>query len=120
MNQAPRLDALHYLFTEDADGTTAHCLDLDLATTAEDRATAESQLNAMVRVQIAGAYAAGNFDLLFFKAPRQFWVMLDEADDLPKTHLRIDTTPPQYLPVEQKLMEVQLPVFRAFAAKTAA
>ena len=112
MNSVPRLDALHYLFTQDADGITAHCLDLDLVTNAPDRTEAESRLNAMVRVQVAGAYSTGNFDLLFFKAPRKFWVAMDNASDLPKSHLRIDTVPPQHLPVEQK-MELQLSVFRA-------
>jgi hypothetical protein len=115
MNPLPRLDALHYLFTEGPDGITAHCLDLDLVISAEDRAKAESRLNAMVRVQIAGAYGTGNFDLLFFKAPRNFWDDMDEASDLPKSHLMIDTRPPQYLPVEQKIMEVKLSVFRAVA-----
>jgi hypothetical protein len=120
MNPVPRLDALHYLFTEKADGIVAHCLDLDLVTSAKDRAAAESRLNAMVRVQVAGAYGAGNFDLLFFKAPREFWVAMDKAKDMPKAHLKIDTTPPQYLPVEQKLMQVQLSVFRAVSARAAA
>ncbi|MGA9642303.1 MAG: hypothetical protein WBQ72_12985 [Terriglobales bacterium] len=115
----PRLDALHYLFTEDADGITAHCLDLDLVTSAEDRASAESRLNAMVRVQIAGAYGSGNFDLLFFKAPSEFWAKMDQASDLPKAHLRIDTAPPQYLPVEQRIFQVQLPVFRALTPRAA-
>lgn len=119
MTALPRLDALHYLFTENVDGITAHCLDLDLVTSAKDRAAAESRLNAMVRVQIAGAYGTGNFDLLFFKAPREFWVLMDEASDLPKAHLKIDTTPPQYLPVEQKIMQVQLSVFRAVSPRAA-
>ena len=119
MTQLPRLDALHYLFTEDRDGITAHCLDLDLVTSAPDRGAAESRLNAMVRVQIAGAYSSGNFELLFFKAPHRFWDMLDKAEDLPKTHLKIDTQPPQHLPVEQKLY-LQLPVFRGITAMNAA
>ena len=119
MNPLPRLDALHYLLTEKPDRMVAHCLDLDLVVVAKDRATAETRLNTMVSTQIAGAYGTGNFDLLFFHAPPEYWAAMDAAKDLPKSHLKIETVPPLYLPVEQKIMYVRLPVFRAMAEQAA-
>lgn len=112
MNPLPRLDALHYLFTEKSDRTVAHCLDLDLVAVGRDRATAEHRLNTIVRAQIAGAYSVGNYSLLFFHAPVEFWTAMKRGDDLPKCSLRIETTPPMFLPVEQKLLQVELAVFR--------
>jgi len=112
MNPLPRLDALHYLFTEKTDRSVAHCLDLDLVAVGRDRATAEQRLNEVVRAQIAGAYSVGNYDLLFFHAPVEFWTAMKEGQDLPKCLLKIETAPPMFLPVEQKLLQVELAVFR--------
>ncbi len=119
MNPLPRLDALHYLFTKKTDRTVAHCLDLDLVAVGRDRATAEQRLNEIVCAQIAGAYSVGNYGLLFFHAPVEFWTAMKEGEDLPKSLLRIETTPPMFLPVEQRLLEVELAVYRAQTAYAA-
>jgi hypothetical protein len=119
MNALPRLDALHYLFTDKPGRVVAHCLDLDLVAVGKDRAGAEHRLNALVRAQVAGAYSAGNYSLLFFHAPVEFWNAMKQAEDLPKGFLKIETTPPMFLPVEQKLLEVELAVYRAQAAQVA-
>jgi hypothetical protein len=119
MNPVPRLDALHYLFTQKQDRCVAHCLDLDLVAVAQDRATAEYRLNAIVRAQISGAYSIGNYGLLFFHAPTEYWAVMKQGQDLPKSLLKIETTPPMFLPIEQKLIQVELPVFRTQAAQAA-
>jgi len=120
MNPLPRLDALHYLFTEKTDRTVAHCLDLDLVAIGKDRTTAEQRLNEIVRAQIAGAYSVGNYGLLFFHAPTEYWDAMKDGQDLPKTLLKIETAPPMFLPIEQKLLEVELAVFRTQTASHAA
>src|SRR4030088_323375 len=102
MNPVPRLDALHYLFTKKTDRVVAHCLDLDLVAVGTDRVIAEHRLNVIVRAQIAGAYSVGNYGLLFFHAPVEFWNAMKQAEDLPKCLLKIETSPPMFLPVEQK------------------
>jgi hypothetical protein len=119
MNPLPRLDVLHYLFTEKSDRMVAHCLDLDLVAVGKDQAEAEHRLNAIVRAQIAGAYSVGNYRLLFFHAPVEFWTAMNQGDDLPKCSLKIETTPPMFLPVEQKLLQVELAVFRTQTAHAA-
>jgi hypothetical protein len=44
---------------------------------------------------------------------------MKEGEDLPKSLLRIETTPPMFLPVEQRLLEVELAVYRAQTAYAA-
>ena len=112
MNVFPRLDALHYLIITREDRVVAHCLDLDLVAVGKDRATAEYRLNAAVSVQIATAYATGNYEGLFFHAPAEYWQQMSQAEALPLTTLTLETSPPMVLPVERKI-KVQLPVFRA-------
>ena len=115
MNSVPRLDALHYLFTEKSDRIVAHCLDLDLVAVGKDRPTAEHRLNLIVATQIAGAYSAGNHAVLLFHAPSQFWRTMNKAQNLPNSTLTIETTPPMTLPIEQRFT-VELPVFRSLMA----
>jgi len=116
MNPLPRLDALHYLFTKKQESFVAHCLDLDLVAVGKDRAVAEQRLNAIVRAQISAAYSAGNYTVLFFHAPPEFWQAMQHAQNLPSSLLTVETEPPMVLPVKNKMMQVDLPVFRALSA----
>jgi hypothetical protein len=106
------LDKLHYLFIEKPDRTVAHCLDLDLVAVADTTSAAEKRLNILVSEQIMRAYSCGDFDALFFHAPKELWEQKDHAKELPRKSLKLETKPPRVLPVEQRLLKLELMVER--------
>jgi hypothetical protein len=120
MERLRSLDELHYLFIEKRDRTVAHCLELDLVAVAGDKTIAEKRLNAVVSMQIIRAYSSADFDALFFRAPEELWEAMKRADKLPNKFLKLQTTPPTVLPVEQRKLSLKLPVFRAVAPAAAA
>ena len=113
------MEELHYLFIEKHDRTVAHCLELDLVAVGEDTTVAERRLNAVVSTQITRAYSSANFEALFFRAPDDLWDAMKRAEKLPKKFLKLETTPPTVLPVEQRKLPFKLPVFRAVAPAAA-
>jgi len=106
------LDKLHYLFIEKTDRTVAYCLDLDLVAVADTTPAAERRLNILVTAQLMRAYSCGDFDALFFCSPTTLWQQKEHAKELPKKSLKLETKPPQVLPVEQRLLKLELPVER--------
>ena len=121
MDRLRSLEELHYLFIEKKDRTVvAHCLELDLVAVALDATAAELRLNALVKAQLIRAYESGNFDALFFRAPQELWDAMKRAEKLPQKFLRLETAPPMVLPVEQRKLSLELPVYRAVAPAIAA
>ena len=119
MDRLRSLKELHYLFIEKNDRTVAHCLELDLVAVGSDKRSAEVRLNAVVSAQLIEAYSSGNFDALFFRAPEELWHALGKAEKLRKKFLKLKTAPPTVLPVEQRLLSLELPVYRAVAPQAA-
>jgi|HubBroStandDraft_5_1064220.scaffolds.fasta_scaffold318118_1 hypothetical protein len=107
--EMPILTSLNYLFSHEAGKTVAHCLDLDIATSAETIAEAEESLNALVLFQIGSCYTAGNFWQLRFKAPFEYWQALEGARRMETVHLEVEV-PPVVLPIARKVL---LPVMRS-------
>jgi hypothetical protein len=120
MEQLRSLRELHYLFVEKEDRIVAHCLELDLVVVDSDTRSAEKRLSALVSAQLIRAYTSGNFRALFSRAPQELWDEMKHAEDLPKKFLKLKTRPPMVLPVEQRMLALSLPVYRAVAPATAA
>jgi hypothetical protein len=69
----PHLDLLHYLLSEANGKHVAHCLDLDLVVTADNRKNAAQKLDRLVKATIELALATQRFTNLATRAPRNFW-----------------------------------------------
>lgn len=111
----PKISSLSYLFTDSEGTTVAHCLDLDLVATGEDRDIAERRLDTLVRAQIKTIVNRFTFADLNFAAPHEYWDRFYKGQEFKKAQLELDV-PPIVVDVEQK---VYVPVFMralAFAA----
>jgi hypothetical protein len=69
----PHLDLLHYLLSETKGKHIAHCLDLDLVATADNRKNAAKKLDRLVKATIELALATQQFANLVTRAPQNFW-----------------------------------------------
>lgn len=98
---APVFTALNYLFSIEGTRTVAHCLDLDLVTSAPSIEAAEASLNALVIQQIRTCFVTGNYSQLEFKAPSEYWQKHEHAKLLETVRLAIEV-PPVVLPVDRK------------------
>ena len=103
----PKISSLSYLFTEGGGTVVAHCLELDLVATGNDRDTAERRLDTLVRAQVRTIVQQFNFADLNFPAPQEYWNQFYEGKEFKKTKLELDV-PPLVVAVEQK---VNVPVF---------
>lgn len=109
----PKIKSLSYLFTESSGMTVAHCLELDLVATGQNRQTAERRLGNLIRAQIKMIVNRLTFADLNFAAPQEYWDRFYDGKEFKKTHLELEV-PPIIVAVEQK---VHVPVFmRALAA----
>lgn len=104
-----QLKSLNYLFSHEGATVVAHCLDLDIVTSGNDRDEAEKSLDALVLYQITSCFVAGNFPQLETKAPFEYWQSLTNAIKLDNKDLEIEV-PPVVLPVKRK---IALPVARS-------
>lgn len=98
--RSPLLMALHYLFSHSGDKFVAHCLDLDIATSAPTLEAAEQRLNRLVQFQVATC-SEGNERQLMVTAPFEYWKALSSAKALQPSTLEIEV-PPHVLPVTRK------------------
>lgn len=105
----PVFTALNYLFSHENDRTVAHCLDLDIVTSAESFTEAEKSLNALVRYQIKSCFLSGKWAQLRRKAPSEYWELREQAKKLDQGELEIEV-PPIILPISRKM---SLPVVRS-------
>jgi hypothetical protein len=104
----PKIKSLSYLFTDSEGTSVAHCLDLDLVATGENREVAERRLDNLVRAQIRTISERFNFADLNFSAPPDYWTKFWEGQEFKKARLELDVPPNFVLAVEQK---VCVPVF---------
>ena len=112
-----KISSLNYLFREIEGTTVAHCLDLDLVATGENRETAEKRLDSLVRAQIKTIVNRLNFADLNFAAPKEYWDMFYEGEEFKKARLELEV-PPMLVDVAQV---TYVPVFmRALATADAA
>src|SRR6266849_4274448 len=98
-----KISSLSYLFREDAGVTIAHCLDLDLVATGENREIAERRLDTLVRAQIKMIVTKLNFADLNFAAPKEYWDQFYDAEEFKKARLELEV-PPIFVNVEQKFL----------------
>lgn len=109
----PKIRSLSYLFTDGPDVVVAHCLELDLVATGDNRDVAERRLDTLVRAQIKTIVTRMTFADLNFAAPQEYWDRFYEAQEFRKAQLELEV-PPIVVAVEQK---VHVPVFmRALVA----
>jgi hypothetical protein len=104
----PKIKSLSYLFTDSNGASVAHCLDLDLVATGENREIAERRLDNLVRAQIRTISERFNFADLNFSAPPDYWTKFYDGQEFKKAKLELEVPPNFVLPVEQK---VYVPVF---------
>jgi hypothetical protein len=69
----PHLKMLHYLLSESEGKHIAHCLDLDLVSTAYTRDEAAQKLDRLVKATIELSLATQQYENLQTKAPQNFW-----------------------------------------------
>lgn len=109
----PKISSLSYLFTERGGTSVAHCLNLDIVATGDNRDIAEQRLDNLVRAQVRTIVNRLNFVDLNFSAPQEYWDRFYEGQEFKKAQLELDV-PPIIVAVEQK---VHVPVFmRALVA----
>jgi len=64
---------LNILIKEEDGLWVAHCLELDIVTTADSQTQVEADLIDLVKAQVAYAVENDNLDYLLKKAPREAW-----------------------------------------------
>jgi len=98
----PKLRVLHYLISRPNNGSfVAHCLDLDIVTSANEEDEAIRRLDSLVIAQIQFALNTGNFQNLIFPAPKEYWDRFMRAATTRIQTLKIEIPRPQVLPSEE-------------------
>jgi hypothetical protein len=100
----PQLRGLTYVFSTEGGKTVAHCLNLDLVASGDTQDQAQKRLDTAVVMQIATAFVSGNWSILEFEAPAEFWE-LTGATPLDSSLLALDI-PRVVLPVERQMLPV--------------
>ena len=72
---------LDIVITQEEDYWLAHCLQLDIVTTAETLERVKSDILDLIGVQISYAFEHNNLDNLFFPAPAEVWKKFTQPVD---------------------------------------
>ena len=95
---------LNYLIHQVDGDYVAHCLDMDLVGTGDNKDDAIAELNTAVRALVFFALKTETFDILSLckRAPRDYWDMFDEAKRTSGTTTCTLEVSPEIAPVTVK------------------
>lgn len=96
---------LHYLIHHVDGEFVAHCLDLDLVGSGNEKQEAIDELNTAVRALVYFAVKTDTFDIqaLSKRAPKEYWTLFDEAKSTSGTESGTLEVGAELAPVSVKL-----------------
>jgi len=112
----PRLRMLHYLLVSSEANQIMHCLDVDIAASAPNRAEAQRRLDVLVKNYIECALNTGNYSMLSTPAPAKYWDMFKRGTKIEPANQVLEVRVPDVVPTPNIESKIPVLAFQALAA----